>query len=160
MNPPPLLRFQDFAGDWAAYEIALYEVFERDIVRYNLRFRETPVSARRTPEHDHRWASYWHLISEGKVEDDRTPDLRRCERLPWISWIIENADTHDEIDTWEQRRGSNASVLLWFREEYLVILARRNEYYLLKTAFFVDRQHRIKKFRKERDQFFKTLTND
>lgn len=159
MNPPPLLRFEDFDGNWVTYESALYNVFERDIVQYDLQFRGIRVSARRVPEYEQRWFCYWHLISEGRVEDDRLPDLRRCERLPWIRWIIENADNHPEIDVWEQTRGSEKSLLLWYQEECLVILGRRSDYFLLKTAFVVQRSHRISKFRKERDLFFARAQN-
>lgn len=154
MTPPDLLRFADHGGDWAAYEAALYAVFERDILgRPGLRFEGAPVNARRIPEYERRWAAYWHLISEGRVEEDRTPDLRRCERLPWVRWIIESAATHPLIDCWKQDRGSDKSVLLWYDEQYLVILAQRSNYYLLKTAFLVDRSHRVAKFRKERDEY-------
>ena len=153
MTPPRLITLNDFGGDWQAYEDALYEIFACDIIRHDLRFRGLPVNARRIPEHNRKWACFWHLISEGHVEDDRTPDMRRCERLPLIRWIIENADTEATIDTWEQKRRNEQNWALWYQEEYLVILAQRRGYYLLKTAFCTDRDHRIRKFRKERDAY-------
>ena len=154
MKPPQLIMLNDFDGDWDAYEAALYEIFVRDILRHDLRFRGIPVNARRVPEHNRKWACFWHLISEGRVEDDRIPDLRRCERLPLIRWIIENADTAATVDAWEQaRRGGGRNWLLWHREEYLVVLAQRRDYFLLKTAFCTDRAHRVGKFRKERDAY-------
>lgn len=93
----------------------------------------------------------WHLISEGRVEDDRLPDLRRCERLTWIRWMIENADNCASIDVWENRRGREINTLLWLREEYLVILSARSENYLLKTAYCTEYEHRIRKLQRERD---------
>ena len=27
--------------------------------------------------------SFWHLMSEGKEEQKRAPDLERCARIPW-----------------------------------------------------------------------------
>lgn len=87
MNPPDLLRFADFGGDWAAYEAELNRVFMDEIARAGLVFRGEAVNCRRHAEVAGRWASYWHLVQEGRVEDDRTPDLRRCERLRWVPWV-------------------------------------------------------------------------
>ena len=41
------------------------------------------------------------VASHHHVEDDRLPDLRRCERLSWVRWTIESGQTHPEIDMWE-----------------------------------------------------------
>lgn len=87
------------------------------------------------------------------MEAERKPDLRRCERLRWIGWVIENALVHPEINEWQNRRRTEINTLLWYREEYLVVLAQRQEYWLLKTAYCTDRSHRINKLRRERDNF-------
>ena len=105
------------------------------------------------PETAGRWALFWHLVQEGRVEDDRTPDLRRCERLRWVRWEIENAPTHPEIDDWQNNRGNETSTLLWYREEYVVVLAQRRNYWLLKTAYCTDQPHRVRLLRQERDNF-------
>ena len=42
MNPPDLLRFADFGGDWAAYEAELNRVFMDEIARAGLVFRGRP----------------------------------------------------------------------------------------------------------------------
>jgi hypothetical protein len=151
MSEPALLRLEDSCGDWNSYEDEIYSVFQADVIQHDLRFRGLRVSARRLPEHARKWASFWHLISEGHVEDDRLPDLRRCERIRWVRWVIENADTLDDIDVWQNQRGRDTNWLLWFREEYLVILGARSDYFLLRTAFCTDREHRRQKLRKERD---------
>lgn len=151
MNPPDLLRFADFGGDWAAYEAELNQVFMDEIVRAGLVFRGTAVHCRRHAEVAGRWASYWHLVQEGRVEDDRTPDLRRCERLRWVPWLIQNAVAHPEIDEWQNTRGTEVNTLLWYREEYLVILGQRNGYWLLRSAYCTEKSGRIAQLRKERD---------
>ena len=46
------------------------------------------------------------LVQEGKVEDDRTPDLRRCERIRWPRPIIEH-ESEDSILVWENERRGN-----------------------------------------------------
>ncbi|MDE0533513.1 MAG: hypothetical protein OXI01_19000 [Albidovulum sp.] len=148
MNPPDLLLF---CGDWNDYEDHLYRIFTEEIARGGLRFRGCPVHCRRHPETAGRWAAFWHLVQEGPAEDDRYPDLRRCERLRWVRWIIGNAVGHCRIDEWQNMRGTEVNTLLWYREEYLVVLARRRGYWLLKTAYCTERNHRIRKLRKERD---------
>ena len=71
MNPPELLLFQDFGGDWNRYEEELNRVFKEKIVHGGLRFQNKRVSYRRIPETKGRWASFWHLIQEGHEEDER-----------------------------------------------------------------------------------------
>ena len=106
-----------------------------EIARGCLTFRGEPVNCRRHDEVAGRWASYWHLVQEGKVEEDRLPDLRRCERLRWVPWVIQNAVQHPEIQEWQNVRKTEVNMLLWYREEYLVILGRRNDYWLLRSAY-------------------------
>ena len=89
------------------------------------------------------------------MEDDRTPDLRRCERIRWVRWVIENGDAHPEIDEWQNTRKNEVNTLLWFREEYLVVLAQRQDYWLLRTAYCTEKSGRIRQLRKERDAFLR-----
>jgi len=148
---PPVLIL--FSGDWSTYERELDEIFMAEIARGGIVFRGWRVNCRRIPESGGRWASFWHLIQEGPMEDERIPDIRRCERIRWIRWVIENADEHPEICAWENTRGSEDNVLLWYREEYLVILSRRTGHWLLKTAFCTENRGKIVKLRQERDAF-------
>ena len=148
MNPPDLLSFQ---GDWIFYEKQLDRIFIDEIARGNLQFRGRPVRCRRHPETAGRWAAFWHLVQEGRAEDVRTPDLRRCERLRWVRWVIENAAGNRCIDEWQNERGAEKNTLLWYREEYLVVLAQRRDYWLLKTAYCTEQSGRIRKLQRERD---------
>lgn len=150
MSLPPLLNF---TGDWDDYVEQLYTIFLDEIAKGGLTFRGDPVSCRRMPETDKRWAAFWHLVQEGRIEDDRLPDLRRCERLRWIKYVIENWNTDSSIQWWENNRDGNVSVLLWLNEEYLVILAKRNGYWLLKSAYETSKPHRLASLRAERDKF-------
>jgi hypothetical protein len=153
MNPPALVPFTGFSGDWTAYEAELHRIFMAEIARGGIRFGGVPVSCRRLPEAAVRWASFWHLVQEGRVEDDRTPDLRRCDRIRWVRWLIENAAAHTEIDQWQNTRGTEVNTLLWYREEYLVVLAQRQGYWMLRTAYCTEKSGRIAQLRKERDAF-------
>ena len=155
MTPPDLVSFNAFGGNWTAYEAELHRIFIAEIARARLQFGGIPIGCRRYPEAAGRWASFWHLVQEGRVEDDRTPDLRRCERIRWVRWVIENAAAHAEIDHWKNARGTQVNTLLWFREEYLVVLAQRQGYWLLKTAYCTEKSGRIAQLRRERDAFGK-----
>jgi hypothetical protein len=90
------------------------------------------------------------MMQEGPIEDDRTIDPERCERLLWLGWVIENAASDARIRFFKQSpRGNETSWVLWlFEQDYAVILWERNGYYLLKTAFMV-KPHKRQEF--ERD---------
>ena len=94
------------------------------------------------------------LIGEdGPEEDGRLPDLRRCEKIRWIAWMIRNADTDARISWWQNRRGANTHIVIWMEaEEFVVVLAERQGYYLLRTAY-CPQSHRRKAFEKEREEF-------
>lgn len=112
MHPPDLIRFEAFGGNWIAYEAELYRIFQEEIAHGGLRFRGQRVSCRRMPETARRWSTFWHLVQEGRAEEDRTPDLRRCERIRWIRWVVENAESHPEIGEWRNERRGKINALL------------------------------------------------
>ena len=151
--PPELILFQSFNGDWDAYENELYHIFLTDLVCAEVEFQGLRVNYRRYPESSGRMAAFWHLIQEGRIEENRRPDLRRCERLRWIRWMIDNSSEHSEIDEWQNTRGTESNTLLWYQESYLVVLAKRGNSWLLKTAYCTDYNSTIKKLRRERDRF-------
>lgn len=150
--PPDLILF---SGDWSEYENRLYEVFKSTICNSNLTFQSVTVSIKRQPDYKGKHFSFWHLISEGEKEEERIPDFRRCERLSWVNWIITNYDKNKLITYWENERRGQKHVVIWCEEHsYVVILAKRNGYYLLKTAYCVS-DRRAKIFRRESSTFNK-----
>jgi hypothetical protein len=148
-NPPDLILF---SGDWDTYQESLYQVFQDTICNANLTFQGLRVSIKRHPEYKEKHFTFWHITSEGEKEEERTPDIRRCERIAWVNWIITNCDKHSGISYWENKRGSQKHVVIWCEEHsYAVVLAKRNGYFLLKTAYHVSNR-RADTFRKERGQ--------
>jgi len=151
-TPPDIIPF---SGDWDEYQEKLYKIFQDTICNSNLTFQGVRVGIKRHPEYKEKHFTFWHLTSEGEKEEERTPDLRRCERLPWVRWIIDNCDELPNIVYWENRRGSQRHVVIWCEEHnYAVILAKRNKYYLLKTAYCVSKR-RASRFKKELSDFKK-----
>jgi len=99
------------------------------------------------------------MISEGKDEDERVPDFRRCERIGWPRPIIEH-ENEPTIKVWENERGGEKRICLWVEsEEYLIVPAQRKGYVLPWTAFLVARSHEKKKRQKEYEEYQKKLGN-
>jgi hypothetical protein len=152
---PPLINLSEYNGDWEEYEKALYKIFTNGFISSRPSFRGRPLKLKRYPLTRDKESTYWHLIQEGEVEEERTPDLRRCERLRWVRAVIEN-DADENVKVWVQRRNSRKRICMWLEnEEYMVILDDRNKYLLLWTAFMVDRPHQKRKYRKEYEDWCK-----
>jgi hypothetical protein len=146
---PPELLLGDFDGDWERYLEALYEKFKADFVSQKPSFREKRWAVKRHPVTKGKEATFWHIISDGKDEDDRLTDMRRCEKLPWVRAII-NEDGSEKILTWEQKRGQETRILLALPDfSYVVILADRTDYVMLWTAFPVKKESQRERYRKE-----------
>lgn len=150
---PPLIYLHDFNGDWDRYEAALYGIFRRDFAGNDLTYTGLPVRLKRHPLLEGREATFWHLISEGAIEGERLPDLRRCERIAWPRTLIEQANDPC-LKVWENTRKGETRVCLWLEEEdYLLILAHRSSYVLPWTAYLVREEHRKRKLQKEFETF-------
>lgn len=159
MQAPDLIPFSN-GTDWPEYEDAIYQIYLDTVAHANLTFRGDPIKVRFRPLTKKKGFGFWHLISEApdqrnRNEEDRIPDLRRCERIRWIAWCIRNADT-GVFSWWENERRGETHVVIWTEAyDYAVILGKRRtrdglRFYLLKTAYCL-RGHTIRKFRKERD---------
>jgi hypothetical protein len=121
------------------------------------------VSARYQPATRGKGFSFWHVISEApsrdnRNEDDRVPNIRRCERIRWIAWAIEQASRGEAgFNWWKNRRGRDTHVVIWAEDrDFVVILAKRRDYYVLKTAYCDLKPHRRSTFQRERDAFWRT----
>lgn len=146
---PDLLLLDDYKGDWGRYVEAVYECFKRDFVLERPVFRGSSLAVKRHPQIDGKEATFWHIVSEGLVEEERTPDLRRCERVRWPRAIIEHCD-ESCIKTWENTRRNERRILLWLEDsEYLVVLADRKDYVLFWTSYAVTQGHTKRKLQTE-----------
>lgn len=163
MSLPDLITLGEYNGDWQSYEDALYAEYLATIVRGKLMFQGARVAARRTPETKNKAYGFWHIVSEAprqdnRNEEERIPDIRRCERIRWVAWCIANAGSAG-ISWWENQRGRETHVVIWAeQEDFAVILAKRTgddgqPYYLLKSSYWL-RPHNVAKFEAERDAFW------
>lgn len=144
----------DYASRWKFYIEAIYQLYLETVAFGKLQFRGKRVNCQFRPETHGKHYAFWHMMQEGsgnRGEDDRTPDLERCRRVNWISWVIQSAESGSPaVRIFPQTaRGSEKPWALWLHEHhYAVIVWERNDYFLLKTAFMV-KPHKAKEF--ERD---------
>ena len=152
MALPDLMPLQ---GEWADYVEAIYQIYVEQVANGGLTFNSLRVTCQFRPESQGKHFGFWHVISEGELEDNRLPDLRRCERITWIAYLIVNIETDTEVSWWENKRGRDTHTVIWHEaENFVVILAKRNGYYLLKTAY-CPQSGRVKSFKKERYNYWK-----
>lgn len=151
---PPLLLRDEYNEEWEPYVERVYAVFENDFYRTRILFRGGRVIAHREPMDKGKAAAFWHAISEGKKEEDRLPDPRRCERIGWIRGLIENS-TAPEARVWIAKRETDLRTVIALEDfSYVVVLGNRTgrdnrPYYKFITAYAVEREHRRKLLRKE-----------
>ncbi len=155
---PELIELTKFQGDWAPYLEAIYQLYLNKIADSNFTYLGLPVKCQRRPMYENKGAGFWHAISEGTNEENRTVDLRRCERIPWIPWIIKHAKNgiNSTVTWWQNQRFGNIHIVfLHEKESYVVVLAKRNGYYLLKTAYCANKR-RLQELIRERNNFWVT----
>lgn len=137
-------------GDWGTYLDSIYEIYLDEVIRNSLTFKGKLVRARHNPATQGKGFAFWHVISTGSNEEDRLPDLRRCERIRWIKWIIKKADQGtDGILIWTNertlRRGTAVRTLIFCEAvDYLVILEERANTFMLVSAYPVFARNKLK----------------
>lgn len=147
--PDWLPELLPFTGDWSTYVDTVYAEFRGDFFNHQVFFRGRRVSVRKEPRDQGKEAGFWHAISEGPKEMERTPDLRRCERVRWVRVLVESVD-EASLPTWESKRGSDRRILIALPDfTYVVVLADRKRYVLFLTAFYIEQQHRRDKLKQE-----------
>ena len=148
--------FESYEGNWDLYLDALYAFFKNDFIDSQPVFQGLRLRLKRHPLSQGKEATFWHLISEGKDEEERLIDFRRCERIRWPRSTIEHSNDVS-IKVWENERRGEKRICIWLEsEEYMVVLARREGYILPWTAFLVTRPHEKRKRQKEYEEFQKS----
>jgi len=153
---PALIHLDDYGGNWERYLESVYGIFHNDFIRTQPKFQDCWVRCRRDPLEFGKEAGFWHCTSCGEDEMQRTPDLRRMERIQWVRAILDHPDD-GAVNIWATMGGTDKRWCLWFREEYIVVIAerirKRDEfrYFQLITAYDTPSEHRKKILRGERD---------
>lgn len=152
---PPLLGF---SGNWDEYEHALYEAFCADwIFGPPPTVRNQRVTIEKSPLFKGKEQAFWHLTSEGRVEEERVPNLRRCERISWPRAILEAIDTERTVCWENERKGARSLVVALPDYSYIVAMRQRNGYFLLRSAYPIESNRRRENQRKEHEAFLRSL---
>ncbi len=146
---PPLVLLSDYGGNWNSYLEAIYSFFKTDFIDSNPHYGNFEIKLKKSPLREGKEATFWHLISSGQDEEERLPDLRRCERIKWPRPMIE-AVRNGSVKTWRNKRRNEERIVIALDDfSYVVILAERKQHILLWTAYCVEQEHRRRKLRKE-----------
>jgi hypothetical protein len=146
---PPTMDLKDHGGDWNPYFELVHRQFLADFVPCRFKCLGKRVSARLNPPSEGKSPCFWHLISEGPEEEERTPDLRRCERIGWVRPVIEAAGTND-VRTWREdgHKGDKRLMVATPDFDYIVVLVEKADHFLVITAYHVEHDHRRAKFKR------------
>jgi hypothetical protein len=152
---PPLVEINAHGGDWHRYLDAIYTIFESDFVHTKPNdVAGKRFALKRHPEYQDKACTFWHIISDGKTEESRIPDMTRCARIAWPRPIIDAFDS-ERIIYWKTERGASTRIVLSVPDfSYVVVLDERADFVLLWTAFYVDREHRRRKFGQEYEAYW------
>ncbi|HPO57161.1 MAG TPA: hypothetical protein PKY46_14280 [Ignavibacteriaceae bacterium] len=162
-NLPDILLLSDYNGNFDLFTDAVYSVFFKDFVKDKTFFRGEKLKLKWHPLYQNKAYTFYHMTHKGKDEQNRVPDLRRCERIPWAKPTIEHCDTW-KLKIWPQQRsgqgGLKDRLCIWLEmdnePDYIVILDIREKYKLLWTAFVLEYPHEKRKRKKEYEAWFKT----
>lgn len=148
---PNKLSFSLFNGDMKAYKEALYKIFKRDLIEYELTYKGKNVDIIHEKFFEEKERSFWHIISEGDDDVSRTPISWRAETITWIKPLISEDGTCSEYKSWikyHDRTKRNRHYIWCVAINYMVILEDRHNYYKLITAYPVQ-EYSIKKYENE-----------
>lgn len=166
-NLPLKICLSDFGGDFSAYMDAVYEVFYNDFARRKVHFGSHELKLKFNPLYQDRAYTFYHITHKGQDEANRTPDLRRCECLPWARPTVENCENWS-LKFWRQSRvtkkGPQHRICIWLDNpngevDYFVIIDVRKDFVLLWTAFVAAYPHEKSKKQKEFDSWSKSTGN-
>lgn len=155
---PYLILLSDFQGNFKSYFDAVYKIFYQDFIKSKPLYNGLKVSAQKHPEVEGIHRTFYHITHEGEIENERTPDFRRMERIRFPKFCINNLP-HKELLVWEKEVGKDNRIHILNEEEsYLIVLTERKGYYLFWTSFYIEQNHTLKKKKKEYENYIKAKT--
>lgn len=124
----------------------LYTTFCQEIKAHALMLDGLPVWFFPETE-DGRERIFWHLTSrDDDKTGDRIPDLRRCERMHWVRYILANAHA-SEVIKWDYREpDKTVKTYLWLKDHSFVVILKKypDGSRRLITSFWVDYQSKVR----------------
>ena len=125
----------------------VFNLFCEDFISNPLTIGKHRIGIESVPYRRGWHRTFWHLTTEGPIEEDRDPIIERCERIRWPRFMIINAG---RLKTWRNtRKGEHRLLIATDDFTYIVVLAIRRGYYYLWSAYCVERESRRKSMEKE-----------
>ena len=147
----PELVLPDREQSLKQYISVVHSIYIELYVHRNLYLENTPIHLKRLPYRGEFDSTFYHLVSssEDHFEDNRDIDIERCKRIRWPRSILDNS-SDSMIKVWTNKRKGKTRTLLWLESfDFLVVLEKRKDYYLLWTAYITDHDHTRKKLSEE-----------
>lgn len=146
---PDIIQLNDYQGDFESFYEAVYQIFVKDFVRSRPVFEGVKLGLKKYPLVEGKEYTFYHFTHDGSDEQNRTPNFRRMERIPWPAPII-NQSSHQKLKVWRNKRGKHDRILILHEQEkYLVVLEDRKDYIIPWTAYLVDYPNQMRKLLKE-----------
>lgn len=150
---PQLELYNSTETRWCEYEDHLYSIFRNDFIDSFPIYNGSKVKIRYHPIENGKEESFYHVTCQDYLKSGkRVPDFRRCERIRWVRKFIENSvcgkecDNCSGIKVWDQEiHGKIRTHILLEEERYMVVIEKRPRYCLLITAFYFDKEHKLRK---------------
>lgn len=156
LQMPPLILLEDYDGNFEQYLEAVYAIFKRDFINSKPTWEGKRVALKKFPMEFGKEHTFYHITHEGHDEETRIPDFRRMERIAFSRVMIDNY-AHPQLKVWEKRiNNSNRIHILNEEERFLVVLEKRQDYFLLWTAFYIEYDHALRKKLKEYEEYIKS----
>ncbi|MBI9014061.1 MAG: hypothetical protein JEZ08_17635 [Clostridiales bacterium] len=156
-----LPEFYDYPvwAEYDKYEMGLFDEFLNVYKNKPIYFTNERVSFKRKPEYLGKDESFYHMTCRKFEVDKRTgeilerdPDPERMIRIRWSRAIIENHLCNNgccmEPYYWTKvfKNGNLRHKI--YKDQYLVILEEREDYFLFVTGYYVD-DYRVKRLLQE-----------
>lgn len=150
---PEIVTLEQYGGDILAYIEGVYQIFKNDFCDNRPVFEGKRLGLKKHPYINGKEYTFYHLTHQGSDENDREPDLRRMERIPWPAPMI-NDSTHEYLKVWRKKHGSkNRIKILHEKEGYIVILEDRGDFMLPWTAYLITYPNRMRRILKEFSEY-------
>lgn len=154
---PEIITLEEFDGNFHNFYEEVYSIFKKDFVDTKPTYRGTKLRLKMHPYIEGKEYTFYHFTHDGDIETERLPNLRRLERIGYPRPIIDNSE-HEILKVWKNNRGRHERILILHEQEnYIVILEDREDYILPWTAYYIDKEHRMRKLLKEYEAY-KTKT--
>jgi hypothetical protein len=139
---PLITELPDYNGNWNEYLEGIYSIFRNDFIDNTVLWNSKPVRIFLEKQYQEKERSFWHIISKGKDDSNREPDLRRCERISWVKELLmECTEECEDLLIWIKYHAKSKKnrTYIWCKEvNYMVVIEERKANYQLITAFVVN----------------------